>query len=442
MLRFFHTSDWHLGQFFYNHSRHYEHTCFLQWLLDELRQKQPDALLIAGDVFDVVNPSTIALKQLNQFIAQAHQQAPHLQILIIAGNHDSGYRLEQSAPLLEKYNTHVVGVIEWNEDKSLNTDKLIIPIYNKSKEITAWCIALPYLRPAEITAGQFGTTHTNDSLANNAGHAGGIPDSQAATEALYKHLMQEVRLRKTAEQSLILMTHAHMQGGNTSDSERPIVIGNAEALSTKLFDKDIQYVALGHLHRPQQIESAHIRYSGSPIPLSFSELSYQHQIVDVKLSVASQAEIQAIPVPRRVPLIRLKGDLEQVLAKAKSLIASDSLPIDQRTFLDVEYTSNTPAPPDFRQQLEQAIPGDNYRLVKISRIRVPSSTENSSTLTPAIELPTPKDLFQQVWQKKGFTPDDAVLNDFASLEDQAKHVSDNLPHIAAISISAVNRPKD
>lgn len=239
-VRFFHTSDWHLGQFFYNHSRHYEHEQFLTWLLEQIKNKQPHALLIAGDIFDVINPSSQAQKQLYQFLADAHQHAPHMQTLMIAGNHDSGYRIEQVEPLLEKYNAKTVGVIRWNEDKTLNLDRLILPIYDEQKQIVAWCIALPFLRSAEITG-------FNDQTTN----------SQNAIAYLHEQLIAEAKRRKTHDQAIILMSHAHMQGGETSDSERPIIIGNEEALSTTLFEDGIDYVALGHLHKPQKY-SIHI----------------------------------------------------------------------------------------------------------------------------------------------------------------------------------------
>lgn len=404
MLKFFHTSDWHLGQFFFNHSRHYEHECFLAWLLEQLVAHQPDALLIAGDIFDVVNPSTAALKQLNQFIASAHQQVPHLQILMIAGNHDSGHRLEQVDPLLSKYNAHMVGIVEWRDDKTLNFDKLIRPIVNAKGDVTAWCIALPYLRPAEIT-----------------GNGQDYQDTDSATKNLYEQLIEEAQRRKTPEQSLLLMTHAHMQGGAISDSERTIIIGNAEALSTNLFHPDIQYVALGHLHRPQKIDQAHIRYSGSPIPLSFSEIDYKHQVLNVQLSVQTPAVIEPLFIPRQVALVKIKGSLDEVLEKTKQLEASSPLPLGQQAFVDIEYHSDTPAPPDFRQQIETALPEHNYRLVSL--MRKPKSTPNAGTSSErivALEPPTPCELFQQLWQRQGYSDDPQVLKDFNQLLHDAE----------------------
>ncbi len=389
-VRFFHTSDWHLGQFFYNHSRHYEHEQFLTWLLEQIKQKQPHALLIAGDIFDVINPSSQAQKQLYQFLADAHQLAPHMQTLMIAGNHDSGYRIEQVEPLLEKYNAKTVGVIRWNEDKTLNLDRLILPIYDEQKQIVAWCIALPFLRSAEITG-------FNDQTTN----------SQNAIAYLHEQLIAEAKRRKTHDQAIILMSHAHMQGGETSDSERPIIIGNEEALSTTLFEDGIDYVALGHLHKPQKVGQTHIRYSGSPIPLSFSEINYKHQVVEVTFNPEQKDDpyfqFEALEIPRSVQLHKIRGELTEVMQQLKSLPSEVIESIDQREYVDIEYHTLTPPQPNLRQQFEDALPPDRYRLVRISRQYL--STENSAEQQQQIHLepPTPEKLFQQIWEKRDIT---------------------------------------
>ncbi|MBK0064964.1 exonuclease SbcCD subunit D C-terminal domain-containing protein [Acinetobacter sp. S54] len=406
-VRFFHTSDWHLGQFFYNHSRHYEHEQFLTWLLEQIKLKQPHALLIAGDIFDVINPSSQAQKQLYQFLADAHVHAPHMQTLMIAGNHDSGYRIEQVEPLLEKYNAKTVGVIRWNADKTLNLDRLILPICNEKKQTIAWCIALPFLRSAEITG-------FNEHTSN----------SQKAIAYLHQQLITEAKRRKTDDQALILMSHAHMQGGETSDSERPIIIGNEEALSTALFEDGIDYVALGHLHKPQKVGQAYIRYSGSPIPLSFSEINYKHQVVDVRIHPHQKDEqyfqFEVLEIPRSVQLHKIRGELNEVMQQLKSLPSGMIESIDQREYVDIEYHTLTPPQPNLRQQFEDALPADRYRLVRISRQYL--STENNARHQAQIHLepPTPEKLFQQIWNKKGYNADDQVQKDFMSLVAQAQ----------------------
>ncbi len=406
-VRFLHTSDWHLGQFFHNHDREYEHTQFLNWLLEQIKEKQPHALLIAGDIFDVINPASAAQKQLYQFLADAHDIAPNMQTLMIAGNHDSGYRIEQVEPLLEKYNAKAVGVIAWNKDKSLNIDHLLQPIYNERKDIVAWCLTLPFLRSAEITG-------FNDQTTN----------SQNAIAYLHQQLIAEAKARKQPNQALILMSHAHMQGGETSDSERPIIIGNEEALSTSLFDDVIDYVALGHLHKPQKVGQAHIRYSGSPIPLSFSEINYKHQVVEVEIDPTLQNEerfkFQALPIPRSVQLHKVSGELQSVFEQLRNLTDGEIEAINQREYVDIEYHTDTPPQPNLRQQFEDAMPSNRYRLVRISRKYLNQQDNNDLNNKISLEPPTPEKLFQQIWEKQGYSTDESVLKDFLSLVDEAQ----------------------
>lgn len=412
-VHFLHTSDWHLGQFFYNHSRHYEHQQFLSWLLTQIQEKQPHALLIAGDIFDVINPGSQAQKQLYQFLADAHRLAPHMQTLMIAGNHDSGYRIEQVEPLLEKYNAKTVGVVRWNEDKTLDLDRLLLPIYNQNQEILAWCLALPFLRSAEITGFNEHTTNSKNAIAY-----------------LHEQLIAEAKRRKTPDQALILMSHAHMQGGETSDSERPIIIGNEEALSTTLFEDAIDYVALGHLHKPQKVGQPHIRYSGSPIPLSFSEINYKHQVVEVKIDPAQETDnrlqFEAVEIPRCIQLHRIRGELNEVLQQLKALPHCVIENIDHREYVDIEYYSLTPPQPNLRQQFEAALPPDRYRLVRISRQYVSQDASDTDTSQHiALEPPTPEKLFQNIWEKQGYSADDAVLKDFLSLVQEAQKNLEN-----------------
>ena len=406
-VRFFHTSDWHLGQFFYDHSRDYEHEQFLNWLLEQIAQKQPHALLIAGDVFDVINPASRAQKQLYQFLADAHDRAPHMQTLMIAGNHDSGYRIEQVEPLLEKYQAKAVGVVHKNAQGQLDLDRLLVPIYDEQKNIVAWCLTLPFLRAAEITGFNEQTTNSQNAIAY-----------------VHQQLIAEANARKTPDQALILMSHAHMQGGETSDSERPIIIGNEEALSTAMFDDVIDYVALGHLHKPQKVGQAHIRYSGSPIPLSFSEISYKHQVLEISIDPTqkdeSRFQMQSLAIPRSVQLHRIKGTIAEVLAQLSALTSGEIEEIDQREYVEIEYHTDTPPAPNLRQQFEDALAPNRYRLVRISRRYLNTDVNDSKQAAINLDPPTPEQLFQNLWEKQGYGADDTVMKDFLSLVDEAQ----------------------
>ncbi len=406
-VRFFHTSDWHLGQFFYNHSRDYEHEQFLNWLLEQIHQKQPHALLIAGDIFDVINPASRAQKQLYQFLADAHDRAPHMQTLMIAGNHDSGYRIEQVEPLLEKYQAKAVGVVHKNTQGQLDLDRLLVPIYDEQKNIVAWCLTLPFLRAAEITG-------VNEQTTN----------SQNAIAYIHQQLIAEANARKQPDQALILMSHAHMQGGETSDSERPIIIGHEEALSTALFDDVIDYVALGHLHKPQKVGHAHIRYSGSPIPLSFSEINYKHQVLEVSIDPhqedESRFQIESLVIPRSVQLHRIKGTIAEVLTQLSALASGEIDNIDQREYVEIEYHTDTPPAPNLRQQFEEALAPNRYRLVRISRRYLNIKSNDQQQTAIHLDPPTPEKLFQNLWEKQGYGQDEKVMTDFLSLVNEAQ----------------------
>ena len=409
-IHFLHTSDWHLGQFFHNHEREFEHAQFLTWLLEKIKQKQPNALLIAGDIFDVVNPAAKAQKQLYQFLSDAHDLAPHMQTLMIAGNHDSGYRIEQVEPFLAKFNAKAIGIVS-KDERLFDLNRLLVPIYDEQQNVIAWCLTLPYLRSAEITG-------LNEHTTNN----------QNAIAYLHQQLIAEAKARKQPDQALILMSHAHMQGGETSDSERPIMVGNEEALSTALFDDVIDYVALGHLHKPQKVSHEHIRYSGSPIPLSFSERHYKHQVVDVRIdpeaSAAERFQYESLIIPRTVDVIRIRETLPDLMNAVKALAVGEIEDLEQRHFLEIEYTTDAPPPVDLRQQIELALPPNRYRLLRLSRIAKKNQAHDQAASKVDLEPPTPEKLFMTLWDKMGYQQDESVRRDFLHLLQEAQQESD------------------
>ena len=128
MLTVFHTADWHLGQSFCGYDRDYEHSRFLNWLLEEMQSQKPDALIVAGDVFDTINPSAVAQKRLYNFLANAHAQFPNLQIVLTAGNHDAGARLEAPAGLLDSLNISVVGTVGQDDAGNIEVAKFLVPL--------------------------------------------------------------------------------------------------------------------------------------------------------------------------------------------------------------------------------------------------------------------------------------------------------------------------
>ncbi|MFK0087628.1 exonuclease SbcCD subunit D C-terminal domain-containing protein [Pseudomonas sp. NPDC090755] len=402
-MRLFHTSDWHLGQTLHGQERDFEHACFLDWLLGQLKLRQPDALLIAGDIFDTVNPPVKAQERLYDFIVQAHEQQPKLNIVMIAGNHDSGSRIELPAPLMRRLRTHALGRVQWLDEGVLDSERLLIPLTNARGKVAAWCLALPFLRPAEVTG-----PHLGDDYLRGIGQ-------------VHERLIEAALERRKPGQALIAVSHAHMAGGSISqDSERSLIIGNAEALPASLFSKDISYVALGHLHKPQRVNrEERIRYSGSPIPLSFSEIGYPHQILEIELDGAKLASVESRLVPRAVALQRLgPAPLAEILEQLAELPVVDLLEDPQRQpWLEVRVRLDEPQP-DLRQQLESALHGKAVRLVRIGAEYAGNRSDEALDDSALVELGqmTPHELFSRAWtQAYGGAVDEQTLADFALL---------------------------
>jgi len=403
-LRLFHTSDWHLGQNLHGQERDFEHACFLTWLLAQLGQQQPDVLLIAGDIFDTVNPPVKAQERLYDFIVSAHEQQPLLTIVMIAGNHDSGSRIELPAPLMRRLRTHAVGRVLWLDDGELDSDRLLLPLPGKDGEIAAWCLALPFLRPAEVTGMQLGD------------------DYLKGTGEVHRRLIAAANAKRQPGQALVAISHAHMAGGSVSeDSERSLIIGSAEALPASLFNASVSYVALGHLHKPQKVNGEErIRYCGSPIPLSFSEIAYQHQILDIVLDGETLVSVDSRLIPRAVNLQRLgPAPFAEILEQLAQLPDVDLLAdLQRQPWLEVRVRLDEPQP-DLRQQVETALQGKAVRLVRIAAEYAGSGAGDGETDNERLinlDQLSPQELFSRAWQDSYGNPvDDTTLNDFALL---------------------------
>ncbi|WP_456269859.1 exonuclease SbcCD subunit D C-terminal domain-containing protein [Kushneria sp. AK178] len=413
-MKLIHTADWHLGQHFHGQSRHYEHRHFLDWLLETLVERDPDALLIAGDIFDVINPSMAAQSLLYDFLTRAHEHLPHLTIVMIAGNHDSGARIELPAPLLQRLNTHALGRILWHDSNEPDVERLMVPLPDRHGVTRAWCLALPFLRPAEVTGRDPRDGENGEEVADTPG------DSYVRGMARVHEVLFEAGIHRRAPgQALIAMSHAHLHGASVSEhSERPIVIGGEESLSASLFPAEIAYVALGHLHKPQRVGSDHIRYSGSPLALDFSETHYPHQVLEVTLEGEHLGDVTTLPVPRAVAMHRVGPlPLDEVLEALTSAELPDDtttdLPREQWPWLDVRVVLDAPRV-DLRPLIERTLKGRAVRLVSITT-RVsqppPSPQEHES-----LEALGPADLFSRTWAREyGDPPPDDVMQDVQTL---------------------------
>jgi len=396
-MRLLHTSDWHLGQSLHNFDRSYEHQRFLDWLLDTIVSEQADALLVAGDIFDNANPSAASQRQLYTFLQQARARAPQLDIVVIAGNHDSPGRLEAPGPLLEMHGTTVIGYPHRDAGGNIAMERMLVPLTGKDGTVAAWVLAVPFLRHGDVPRLAPAEATENDDAPQPDPYLSGIAE-------LYRQALELANTRAAEGQAIVAMGHCHMVNGTMSaDSERRIVIGGTEMLPAGIFPPPIAYAALGHLHLAQQVgPHAHIRYCGSPIPLSFAETKYPHQVLRIDLQGAQVGEITALPIPRSVQLLRVPekpAPLEEVKAALAALELPDA-PLEQQPLLEVRVKLAAPEP-GLRAAIEEALQGKAVRLAKIETSSAArASFEEAALSLDQLATLQPDDIFKRLYQQR------------------------------------------
>jgi exonuclease SbcD len=355
-VKILHTSDWHLGRSLYGRKRYDEFAAFLDWLGKTIEEQAIDALLIAGDIFDTSTPSNRAQELYYRFLCTvAGSCCRH--IVVIAGNHDSPSFLNAPRELLRALNVYVLGAI--TDDAG---DEVIV-LRNKQGEAEAIVCAVPYLRDRDIRIAMPGET-AEDKTAK-------------LIEGLRRHyaavcLMAELKQKELAgagspaDVPVIAMGHLFAAGGKTAEGDgvRELYVGSLAHVGRDVFPAVIDYLALGHLHVPQMVGgAAHIRYSGSPLPLGFGEAGQQKKVVVVAFSGGIPA-IEEVPVPCFQVLERIVGSLDALSGRIEQLKGEQS-----RAWLEIEYTG-AESVGNLRELLDDALAGSFMEIRRIRNRRI------------------------------------------------------------------------
>ncbi|MDI9277502.1 exonuclease subunit SbcD [Pantoea sp. EABMAA-21] len=345
-MRIIHTADWHLGQFFYSKSRAAEHQAFLDWLLAQITQHQVDALIIAGDLFDTGSPPSYAREMFNRFVVAL--QPTHCELIVLAGNHDSVATLNESRELLACLNTRVI------TSATPQGEQQVLTLHQRDGTPGALLCAIPYLRPRDILRSQAGQSGREKQI--------------SLLEAIEQHYQQcyAAALAERADRALPIIATGHLTtvGVTKSDSVRDIYIGTLDAFPAQAFPA-ADYIALGHIHRAQRIaDSDHIRYSGSPIPLSFDELGREKSVFLLEFS-AQLDSVTPLPIPQFQPMQMLKGSMAEIEQQLGEFSEGDR---EQPVWLDIEINTQEYLSDLQRrvEQLTEALPVD-VLLVRRSR---------------------------------------------------------------------------
>ncbi|TVT38433.1 exonuclease subunit SbcD [Hymenobacter setariae] len=337
-MRVLHTADWHLGQHFLTgQERLTEQKAFLNWLLATVQAEGVEALVLAGDVFDTTTPSHAAQELYYDFLVRM-QGTGCRDIVVVGGNHDSPTLLNASRRLLRALRIHVIGGVP------AEADEQIVALGAAGGPASLVVCAVPFLRDRDLRLAVAGETPDARQLR--------IRDSIAGH---YLKLSEHDLVRRLREQDVPVLATGHLYaaGGEAREgAERDVHIGGLGVIGAEHFPAAFDYVALGHLHRPQVVGGqARIRYSGSPVPLSFTEADDKQQVLLLDFKGAGEPTITALPVPVTRRLQRFHGELDEVEA---AIIAFDNEAFDLVAWADVLVKSDE-APAEVQRRVQAAL---------------------------------------------------------------------------------------
>lgn len=369
-MKILHTSDWHLGQHFMMKSREVEHRAFLSWLVEMVSAQSIDAVLVAGDIFDSASPPSYARKLYGDFVVNL-QQAGCTQLIIVSGNHDSVAVLNENKSLLSALNVSVLAGL------SAELSDHIVAVTDKQDNEALIC-ALPFLRATDVMSSEAGSSAEQKQM-----------NLQQGIANTYQAIYQLAEQQKTSSKTPILATgHLTAVGCSVSESVRDIYIGTLTAFPASLFPA-FDYIALGHLHRAQKVQkSEHIRYSGSPIALSFDEAKHEKRIIIATFDESGELMTSEHTIPAFQQLVVVKGDLETVLNELNALIARK-----QSVWVEVKIQESFYRS-DVQAQLNDLVVGTDIEILKITMPKIDENSQWQENPVETLEQLKPEDLFQ------------------------------------------------
>ncbi len=405
VIRLLHTADWHLGAALHGWSREPEHRAALAQLIEIARAQAVNAIIVAGDIFDSLNPSAEAQRLLYETLRDLRAACPAATIALIAGNHDPAGRLEAPRALFEFAGVHSIGVVA-RASGAIDPRAHLVPVKDDAGVTAAHILALPYPRAADLPVA--------------GADVSGSPIVWGVRE-LYREAAAAAR-REIGDAPLILTGHLHVAGGLESEgAERRILIGGEHAAPPDIFPADVAYVALGHLHRPQKVGRETIRYSGSLIPMSKTEIDYDHGVSLVEIDAAGAARIEHRPIGRSVAHLRLPARGALALDEIAGALAEfcTSLPADAPSpFLHLTVRVDGPAT-GLKAEIDAIVEQFPVRLVSLT-IERPRLEQAPQTTSVRLADCAPRDLFTAAFtHTHGVEPTPAHLQCFDQLTPDA-----------------------
>ena len=405
MITFLHTADWHLGASLQGYPREAEHREALDQIVAIARDRAVDAVIIAGDVFDSLNPSAEAQRLLYETLSKLRAACPHATLALVAGNHDPAGRLEAPRALFDLANVACVGTMTRRAGAGgeLCMGAHLAPLSDARGRIRAYLLLMPYPRAADLPVAP--------------------PDLAGSpvvwqVRALYAEAIATAR-RTIGDAPLIVTGHLHVAGGLESEgAERRILVGGEHAVPPDIFPDDLAYVALGHLHRPQTVGRENIRYSGSLFPMSKTEIDYVHGVSIVTIDANARAAIEHAPLTRHVASLRVpeRGALAPggVEAAFAALGLDPQMDAERRPFVHLAVKVDGPAV-GLKAEIDALADKYPLRLVSLSLERPQAPDAAPMPLVTRLSERQPVDLFREAFERRHGVP---VTSDHLRLFEQ------------------------
>lgn len=312
-MKFFHLSDLHIGLKLMNHDMREDQEYILSEVIEVAGREKPDAIVIAGDIYDKAVPSAEAVEVFDQFLEKLTEAVPEAVIMMISGNHDSAPRIDCFRKVLSNQKVYMVGQPPRTEEEYI--EKVILE--DKDGKVNFYL--LPFVKPSMVKQ-VVGVDENGNNLSYN--------------ETLHRLIGRE---KINSDERNVLVSHQFYlpSGKNAEDVERMDsemrTVGNIDEVSADVLEK-FDYAALGHIHKPMKVGSELYRYCGTPLACSVSEAQQQKGIIMVEMGVKGEVKTTILPLEPLRQVKVVKGTLEEVLKESckdyVTVILTDKVDLD------------------------------------------------------------------------------------------------------------------
>lgn len=345
-MKILHTSDWHLGQVFYNYDRTDEQQSFLRQLVRIVVERQPDAVVVSGDIFHTPSPSSAVQRMYVEAMLDVHRACPHATIVVTAGNHDSASKLEIDSSLWRHFNLHVIGGIARRGD-DVDWDRHIIGVHAADGSLAGYVAAVPHVYPQNFPA-----------LPVPCG-------GEERMQAFFARLQELARGRAGEHLPVVMMAHLSVSGADMTGHES---VGGLDTADWQTIDNGCDYMALGHIHCPQTLggTGGRARYSGSPLPVSFDE-AYEHSVSLVDVEAGRRPAVTVVAIDNPHPCVTVP---RVALPFEEALRELGDFPADIPAYIRLNVAADGYLAPDSNERAAAVIADKRCKLCMI-KVSVP-----------------------------------------------------------------------